>query len=191
MRYEPDHKARTHRRIVEKAARRFRADGLNGPGVATVMKASGLTVGGFYKHFRSKDDLLAEAIERGFSEFGERIFAALKNVPPKERWQAIIRWYLSPEHCERFDTGCPIAALAPEIARASPAVRKRIAGVMRMRRERVMQFMPGETAAERERNFNVIFTAMAGAVSVARILPDRAEREKILNSLRDHLLGSF
>jgi TetR/AcrR family transcriptional repressor of nem operon len=191
MRYEPDHKARTHRRIVKNAARKFRAEGLNGPGVATVMKASGLTVGGFYKHFRSKDDLLAEAIEGGFSEFGERVFAALKNAPPAERWKAIIRWYLSPEHCEHLDTGCPIAALAPEIARASPAVRKRIAGVMKARRERMMQFMPGDTAAAQERNFNTIFTAMAGAVSVARILLDPAEREKILNSVRDHLLGSF
>ena len=63
MRYEQDHKARTHQRILKNAARRFRAEGLNGPGVATVMKASGLTVGGFYKHFRSKDELLAEAID--------------------------------------------------------------------------------------------------------------------------------
>jgi TetR/AcrR family transcriptional repressor of nem operon len=155
------------------------------------MKASGLTVGGFYKHFRSKDDLLAQAIEEGFSEFGDRVFSALKNVPPAERWKAIIQWYLSPEHCEHSDTGCPIAALAPEIARASPPVRKRIASLMRSRRERIMQFMPGKTTAERERNFNVIFTAMSGAVSVARILLHPGEREKILNSVRDHLLSSF
>src|SRR5262249_15665400 len=103
MRYESDHKARTHSRIVKNAARRFRAEGVNGPGVGTEMKASGLTVGGFYKHFRSKDVLLAEAIEGGFSEFGERIYAALKNVAPKERWKAIVRWYLSPEHCEHSD----------------------------------------------------------------------------------------
>lgn len=191
MRYEPDHKARTHRRIVKNAARRLRAEGLSGPGVATVMKASGLTVGGFYKHFRSKDDLLAEAIEESFSEFGDKLLAVLENVPPAERWKAIIRWYLSPEHCEHAETGCPVATLAPEIARAAPAVRKRIAGVMKARRERVMQFMPGETAVERERSFNIIFPAMAGAVSVARILPDPVERQKILDSVRDHLLGSF
>jgi len=155
------------------------------------MKASGLTVGGFYKHFRSKDDLLAEAIEGGFSEFGERIYAALKNVAPKERWKAIVRWYLSPEHCEHSDTGCPLAAWAPEIARASLPVRKRIAVVMKARRERMMQFMPGQTAAQRERNFNIIFSGMEGAVSVARILPDPAERQKILDSMRDHLLSSF
>ncbi len=191
MRYEPDHKTRTHRRIVKNAARRFRAEGLNGPGVATVMKASGLTVGGFYKHFRSKDDLLAEAIEEGFSEFGERVFGSLRNVPPADRWKEIVQWYLSPEHCEHPDTGCPIAALSPEIARAAPAVKKRIAAAMKARRERLMEFMPGRTAAERERSYNVIFTAMAGAVSIARILPDSGERQKILDSVRDHLLKSF
>src|SRR5215469_6070106 len=188
MRYDPDHKPRTHRRIVKNAARRFQAEGLNVPAVATLMKASGLTVGGFYKHFRSKDDLLAEAIEESFLEHGEKSLAALEDVPPAERWKAIIRRYLSPEHCEHPEIGCPIAALAPEIARAAPGLRKRIASLMKARREQVMQFMPGETAAERERSFNIIFPAMAGAVSVARILPYREEREKILNAQRDHLL---
>ena len=191
MRYEPEHKARTHRRIVKNAARRFRAAGLSGPGLATVMKASGLTVGGFYKHFRSKDDLLAEAIEEGFVEHGEKLLAGLQGVAPTERWKAIVRHYLSPEHCEYPEAGCPLATLAPEIARARPAVRKRIASLMKAHRERVMQFMPGDTDAERERNFNIIFPAMAGAISVARILPYPEERKKILNDLRDHLLQSF
>lgn len=155
------------------------------------MKSSGLTVGGFYKHFRSKDELLAEAIEQGFLEHGEKSFAALQNVAPSDRWKAIVRHYLSPEHCEHPEVGCPIAALAPEIARATPAVRKRISRLMKARRDRVKGFMPGETPRERERNFNIIFPAMAGAVAVARILPYPEERAKILNALRDHLLTSF
>jgi len=191
MRYELNHKARTLRRILRNASRRFRAEGLSRPGVAAVMKASGLTVGGFYKHFRSKDDLLAQAVEDGFSEFGERIFDALKNVPQAGRWKEIVRWYLSSEHCEHADVGCPIAALAPEIARSAPAVRNRIASLMKSRRERMMEFMPGHIAAERERSFNIIFSSMAGAVAIARMVPDPAERLKILNSVRDHLLESF
>ena len=191
MRYEPEHKAKTHRRIIKNAARRFRADGLSGPGLAAVMKASGLTVGGFYKHFRSKDDLLAEAIEEGFLEHGEEFLGGLQGVPPAERWKAIVRHYLSLEHCEHPESGCPMATLAPEIARARPAIRKRIASLMKARRERVMPFMPGDTDAERERNFNIIFPAMVGAIAVARILPYPEEREKILNALRDHLLQSF
>ena len=191
MRYEADHKARTHQRIVKNAARRFRAEGLEGAGVATVMKASGLTVGGFYKHFRSKDDLLAAAIEEGFSEFAEKVFAALRDVPAAARWKEIVRLYLSSEHCEHAETGCPVAALAPEIARAAPKVRKRIAGTLKAWRERMLEFMPGRTAAERERNFTLIFTAMAGAVSIARMLPDPVEKQNILSSVREHLLQSF
>src|SRR5438309_7673681 len=78
MRYEPEHKTRTRDRIVRNAARKLRAEGLRGPGVASVMKASGLTVGGFYKHFRSKDELLADAIAEGFSESGEKINSSHK-----------------------------------------------------------------------------------------------------------------
>ena len=191
MRYEPEQKATTHRRIVKNAARRFRAEGLSGPGVAAVMKSSGLTVGGFYKHFRSKDDLLAEAIEEAFVEHGEKFLASIQGVAPAERWKAIVRHYLSPDHCEHPEAGCPMATLGPEIARAGPAIRKKIASLMKARRERMMQFMPGDTDAERERNFNIIFPAMAGAILVARILPEPKERAKILNDLRDHLLQSL
>lgn len=97
MRYEPEHKTQTRDRIVRNAARKVRAEGLSGPGVGSVMKASGLTVGGFYKHFRSKDELLAEAIAQGFSEFSEKVFASLESTPPESRWKEIVRWYLSPE----------------------------------------------------------------------------------------------
>jgi TetR/AcrR family transcriptional repressor of nem operon len=189
MRYEPEHKTRTRDRIVRNAARKLRAEGLSGPGVAKLMKASGLTVGGFYKHFRSKDELLAEAIAQGFSESSEKIYSSLKNVPREDRWKQIVRWYLSPEHCAEPDTGCPVAALGPEIARAKLSVRKRIAGLIK--EHRWVKFMPGASAAERERNFFVILSAMAGAVSIARILTEPAERERVLASVRDHLLRSF
>src|ERR1041384_2251247 len=100
MRYEPEHKTRTRERIIRNAARKLRAEGLSGPGVESVMKSSGLTVGGVYKHFRSKDELLAEAIAQGFSESDEKLLSALENFPPKDRWKEIVRWYLSTEHCD-------------------------------------------------------------------------------------------
>jgi TetR/AcrR family transcriptional repressor of nem operon len=187
MRYEPEHKTRTRDRIVRNAARKLRAEGLSGPGVASVMEASGLTVGGFYKHFRSKDELLAEAIAQGFSESSEKIRSSLQKFPREDRWKEIVRRYLSTEHCDRPEIGCPVAALAPEIARAKLSVRKRIAGLMKD----WVEFMPGATAGERERNFFVIFSAMAGAVSIARILTEPADRQRVLASMRDHLLHSF
>lgn len=191
MRYEPEHKKRTRDRIVRNTARKVRAEGLSGPGVASVMKASGLTVGGFYKHFRSKDELLAEAIAEGFSEFSEKAFASLESVPPANRWKEVVRWYLSPEHCNHPDTGCPVVTLAPEIARAKLGVRKRMAGVMKELTAKWAEFMPGATVRERERNFFIIFSAMAGAVATARMFTEPADRERVLGSARDYLLASF
>jgi TetR/AcrR family transcriptional regulator, transcriptional repressor for nem operon len=191
MRYEPEHKMRTRDRIVRNAARKLRAEGMSGPGVASVMKASGLTVGGFYKHFRSKDELLAEAIAEGFSESGEKIYSSLQKVPREDRWKELVRVYLSPEHCDHADVGCPVAALAPEMARAKLSIRKRISDLMKGRAQRWVEFMPGRTTGDRERNFLLIFTAMVGAVSVARILTDPGDRQKVLTDMRDHLLRSF
>jgi TetR/AcrR family transcriptional repressor of nem operon len=190
MRYEPEHKAQTRDRIVRNAARKLRAEGLSGPGVASVMKASGLTVGGFYKHFRSKHELFAEAIAQAFSD-SEKVYSSLHNVPREDRWKEVVRRYLSSEHCDHPDTGCPVAALAPEIARAKFSVRKRISGLMKERTNQWVEFMPGVNTEERERNFFVIFSAMAGAVSVARLLTEPVERQKLLASVQDYLLHSF
>jgi TetR/AcrR family transcriptional repressor of nem operon len=191
MRYDKEHKTHTRERIVRNASRKFRAEGLSSTGVAGVMKSSGLTVGGFYKHFRSKDELLAEAIAQGFSESDEKLLSALENFPPKDRWKEIVRWYLSTDHCERADTGCPVAALAPEISRAKSTVRKRIAGLINQRGAKWAEFMPGKTATEREQNCFLIFSAMVGAVSVARILTDPRDRERVLETMREYLLKSF
>ena len=187
MRYEPEHKTRTRDRIVRNAARKFRAEGLNGPGVASVMKASGLTVGGFYKHFRSKDELITEAIAQGFAESNANVRSALQQVPPEHKWKELVRLYLSSEHCDHPDAGCPVAALAPEIARAKLSIRKRIAGLMK----EWVDIMPGATAREREQNLFVIYSAMAGAVSIARLLTKPDDKQKLLSSVRDHLLHSF
>src|SRR5579885_1122399 len=124
MRYEPEHKTRTRERIIRNAARKLRAEGLSGPGVASMMKASGLTVGGFYKHFRNKDELVADALALSFSELGEKTHALLQAVPREDRWKMVVRWYLSPDHCNHADRGCPVAALAPDIARAKPGMKK-------------------------------------------------------------------
>jgi TetR/AcrR family transcriptional repressor of nem operon len=191
MRYGSEHKASTRRRIVRTASRQILAQGLAEPGVAAVMKASGLTVGGFYKHFRNRENLLAEAVDQGFSEYGQQVIATLKQAPPGERWKEIVRGYLTLDHCQHPERGCPIAALAPEIARAAPAVKERVVSAMNERRKVITEFMPGASLPEREKNFSVIFPAMAGAMAVARIMPDVEQKQKVLHSMRDHLLNSF
>lgn len=190
MRYGPDHKSRTHQRIVKSASRQFRAQGLSGPGVARVMRASGLTVGGFYKHFRTRDDLVAEAVAESLRDVRERLLSSARQAPTGEAWKQIIKNYLSIEHCQHADAGCPIPALAPEISRTKASVKKRIAGMLKQHREEIMPFVPGSTIAEKERTFIVTMSAMAGAVALARTMTDIGDKQRILNTVRDHLLGS-
>ncbi len=191
MRYESDHKARTHRRIVERASRQFRAEGMNGPGVAGLMKASGLTVGGFYKHFSSKDQLFAEAVDESVREVGARLTDWAKQTPRGEFWKEIVKKYLSIEHCEGAAVGCPVAALAPDIARTRPAIKRKIRDSMDRYKQQLVEFMPGANSGEKRKNFSIIFTAMVGALSVARTMSDREEKERLLGVVRNHLLTSF
>lgn len=191
MRYEADHKKRTHRRIVESASRQFRAEGMNGPGVAKLMKASGLTHGGFYKHFKSKDDLFIEAFDESVHEIGTMLTDWAKQGSRGEVWKEIVKKYLSVEHCEHPGTGCPIAALSPDIARARPAIRRKIRDSMEAYKKQLVEFMPGGTSGEKQKNFALIFTAMVGALAVARTMSDTEEKERLLGLVRNHLLASF
>src|SRR5262249_53554939 len=117
MRYRPEHKLEIHQKIVKDASRRVRAEGLNGAAVAAVMRDTGLTHGGFYKHFASKDDLLVESLKEGFREIIDTLVRAAEQSPPGEAWKAIVKTYLRPEMCEHPEHGCPLATLAPELAR--------------------------------------------------------------------------
>ena len=98
------------------------------------------------ERYRHIINAAADAIALGFSEFSDKVFSSLQKVPPEDRWKEVVRWYLSPEHCDRPGTGCPVVTLAPEIARAKLSVRKRIAGLMKELTDRWAGFMPGVTA---------------------------------------------
>lgn len=191
MRYRPEHKLETHQRIVKDASRRVRAEGLSGAAVSAVMKDAGLTHGGFYKHFRSKDDLLLESLREGFREIEDALAHAAEQPRPGEAWKAIVKTYLSLDLCEHPERGCPLAALAPELARADKSMKPQIAAELVNYKGRMLPFMPGRRRADKERAFFVIFSTMMGAIEIARMLPERAMREKVLASARDFLLGSF
>jgi len=191
MRYHPEHKLETHRKIVKDASRRVRAEGLTGAAVSAVMKDAGLTHGGFYKHFESKDDLLLESLREGFREIEDILAHAAEQSPPREAWKAIVRTYLSLDLCEHPDRGCPLAALAPDLARADKRMKPRVAAELVNYKTRMVPFMPGERTADKERAFFAIFSTMIGAVAIARLLPDRAMREKVLANTREFLLRSF
>jgi TetR/AcrR family transcriptional regulator, transcriptional repressor for nem operon len=191
MRYSPEHKLEVRQRIVKDASRRFRAEGLNGAAVSAVMKDAGLTHGGFYKHFGSKDELLLESVREGFREIEDALVHAAEQSPPGEAWKAIVKTYLSLELCEHPEHGCPLAALSPELARAEKSMKPRIAAELVNYKSRMLPFMPGRRTADQERAFFAIFSTMIGAIEIARILPDRAMREKVLANTREFLLTSF
>jgi TetR/AcrR family transcriptional regulator, transcriptional repressor for nem operon len=191
MRYRPEHKTETRQKIVRDASRRVRSEGLNGAAVAAVMRDSGLTHGGFYKHFRSKDDLLLESLREAFGEVVALLVKAAEQAGPQSGWKAIVKTYLSAEHCDHPERGCPLAALAPELARAGKEIKSQILTEITNYKDRMLRFMPGRRAADKERAFIVIFSTMVGAVEIGRMMPDRAARERLLASTRDFLLRSF
>src|SRR5580704_17951234 len=100
MRYRPEHKAEIHQKIVKDASRRIRAEGITGAAVSAVMQDAGLTHGGFYKHFGSKDELLNESLSEAFREIVDRLAQAAEKYPPGTAWKVIVKAYLSPEHCD-------------------------------------------------------------------------------------------
>lgn len=191
MRYRPEHKVEVHRKILKDASRRVRAEGIAGAAVSSVMRDAGLTNGGFYKHFGSKNDLLRESLSEAFQEIAERLTQVAEKSKPGTAWKEIVKAYLSLEHCDHTESGCPLAALAPELARADHAMKGAIRREMIQYKSRLLPLMPGRRAADKERAFSAIFSTMIGAVAIARILPERAARARVLASARDFLLHSF
>ena len=191
MRYPPEHKVEVHQKIVRDASRRVRAEGLNGAGVAAVMRDTGLTHGGFYKHFGNKDELLLESLGEAFREIADRWAQAAKGSKPGTAWKAIVKAYLSLEYCDHPERGCPLTALAPELARVDKSMTGQIFAELVNYKDRMVPFMPGRRTADKERAFFAIFSTMIGAIQIARMLPEPAMRENVLASAKDFLLRSF
>jgi len=191
MRYRPEHKAEIHQKIVKDASRRIRNEGITGAAVSAVMQDAGLTHGGFYKHFGSKDELLMESLSEAFRDIADRLAQAAEQSKPETAWKAIVKTYLSLEYCDHLEYGCPLTALAPELARIDQAMKPWIFEELKKYRSRMLPFMPGRRTADKERAFFAMFSTMVGAVEIARMLPEPVMREKVLASARDLLLRSF
>jgi TetR/AcrR family transcriptional repressor of nem operon len=191
MRYRPEHKAEVHQKIVRDASRRVRTEGLNGAAVTAVMRDTGLTHGGFYKHFESKDELLLESLREAFREIADNLANAAQQPHPEAPWKAIVKAYLSLEYCDHAERGCPLTALAPELARVDKRMRGQVFAELVKYKDRMLPFMPGRRTADKERAFFSIFSTMIGAIEIARMLPEPAMREKVLATARDFLLDSF
>ena len=191
MRYSPEHKAQNHENILSVAARSFRERGGDSSGVGTVMKKAGLTKGGFYRHFKSKDDLLVEAVARAFDEMGRGMAEVAKSAPEGQALRGMIERYLSVRHADSPGRGCVLSALAPELARKPLSVRKRIEASREAYRERLLPFIPGQTREEKLAKFQLLFSSMAGVLMMARFSSDTQRREQMLMEARNFFIKSF
>ena len=191
MRYSQEHKARNHEKILSMAARSIREHGGDTSGIGTVMKKAGLTKGGFYRHFRSKDDLFVDAVARAFDEMGRGMLEVANAAPEGQALRAIIERYLSPGHANSPGMGCVFAALGPELARKPLSVRKRIEAVREAYRERLLPFVPGQTREEKLTKFQLLFPSMAGVLTGVRMTLSPQKREQMLIEARDFFIKRF
>ena len=179
MRYEKGHKETTRRRIVETASARFRRDGIEGVGVADLMAEAGLTHGGFYSHFSSKEDLVRAAMEeasgRAQARFKQRIEAG-----GLEAW---IRAYLRTAHRDHPEKGCAVAALASELARHPRTTRQPMTERLADLRSEIETHLPQVmTPAVKRKRAVGIFAAMVGALQMARAVDDPKMSQEILEA---------
>jgi TetR/AcrR family transcriptional repressor of nem operon len=191
MRYSREHKAQNHEKIISMAARSFRERGGDNSGIGTVLKKVGLTKGGFYRHFESKDDLFVEAVARALDEMARGMLEIAKSAPEGQALRAIIERYLSAPHANSPGLGCVVAALGPEFARKPPSVRKRIEALLDAYRERLLPFVPGQTREEKLTTFAVLFASMAGVLTRARVISDPHRRDRMLTEAKNFFIKSF
>jgi TetR/AcrR family transcriptional regulator, transcriptional repressor for nem operon len=182
-------KAKTHKRIVRIASKRFREKGLAGFGIAELMKEAGLTVGGFYKHFDSRDGLVAEAVSSAFGGWKRRVDAAKSGGPPVS-YEKLVDDYLSEAHRDNPGTGCAISALAPEIARSDKRTRSLTSEQVRNDIQLIATLLPGRDKRTARSRAILTFSALVGAMSLARAVSDEALSREILNTVAELLKDS-
>jgi TetR/AcrR family transcriptional repressor of nem operon len=186
MPWSKDHKGATRDRILESASSAIRERGVAGVGVKEVMDAAGLTHGGFYAHFGSKEELLAEAFAWACRQSGPVMDEAANKAAPDKKLLAVAEAYLTASHARHPERGCPIAAVGPEVVRGEGPARDTLGEVVRKRLAWLEDLATGKSKEERRRKAAGTYATMLGALFVARALGD-AEGEKYLAQVRRYL----
>ena len=188
MKVSREQAAQNRERIIEAAAQLFRERGFEGIGVADLMKEAGLTHGGFYGHFSSKDDLIAEAAARALT----RSLALLSNLPERasdDPLSAIASAYLTSKHRDDPGSGCLLAALGSDVSRQGPAVRRAVTDHMRSAVELLTKLVPGKTKAARRQKAMTTYATLVGAMVIARAVDNRELSQEILEAGRASVKG--
>jgi TetR/AcrR family transcriptional repressor of nem operon len=194
MRYSREHKLETHARIVKKASVRLREKGAHGIGVADLMKDAGLTHGGFYAHFDSREALVIEAFAHAMDRSTERWRKLAEQTPPEKRLASIVNSYLTTVHRDDPGHGCAVPTLGAEIARESPKTRRAFAAKLEQMIDMLAEQLPGTTPnaarnkAARKQAMATLATMM-GTLVLARIAGSGDFSDDILGAGRDAVLG--
>ncbi|HWC23810.1 MAG TPA: TetR/AcrR family transcriptional regulator [Flexivirga sp.] len=178
-RYGAEHKEATRQRMVEAAGRRFKTDGIDGAGIATLVADAGLTNGAFYGHFSSKDDLVASVVAQQLSEQ----VAVIDALPAgSASLEAFLRQYLSPEHRDDAAAGCPSAALLDEIGRCDKTTRQAYTDGARSMIDAIARHLEAVGAHPTSERAIALFTLLVGTLQLARAVTDA--------ELSDHILSA-
>ena len=181
-------KEATHDRIVDAAARAIRRSGYDGTGVADIMKAAGLTHGGFYAHFASREAMLAEAADRAGGEAVALMQRVAASVPPQQVLPAMMQAYLSEEHVKSIETGCATAALGSEMPRQAPEVRRAATRRIKEMIDLVARQLPDWGQPSAHDHALVSASLMVGALVLARAVDDPRLSEALRKAALNHLL---
>jgi TetR/AcrR family transcriptional regulator, transcriptional repressor for nem operon len=189
MRYSREHKLETHARIVRKASVRLREKGAHGIGVADLMKDAGLTHGGFYAHFASREALLIEAFTHAMDRGTEHWRKLAERTPPDKRLATIVDSYLTTLHRDDPGHGCAIPTLGAEIARESPKARKAFAARLEQMIEMLADQIPELPRKAARKQAMAAIATMMGTVVMSRIAGTGDFSDEILGAGRDAVLG--
>lgn len=176
----------THERIVGAAARAIRRSGYDGSSVADIMKEAGLTHGGFYAHFPSREAMLAEAADRAGADAVAASTRVAASVPPEQALHQMMSAYLSKGHLDSVEMGCPVAALGSEMPRQAPEVRRVATRRIKEMIDVVARHLPGWGQAEAHEQALVIVSAMVGTLMLARAVDDPKLSDALLESALKH-----
>lgn len=189
MGYDAEQKLAVRERVMRVAAHRFRGDGLAAVGVRQVMAEAGLTHGGFYRHFGSRDELVAAAVEQAARVTLGHLQGAIEAVQEDKRLDAVVSAYLAMRHCKAMANGCATAALAPEIARLGKAARRRFVAQNEAILVLIAACLPsGGNAEQRHMRAISVFALIMGTLQLARILCDDETAAATLAAARQSAL---
>lgn len=183
MRYGKEHKQETHKKVVEAAARRFRKDGIGSTGVVDLMADVGLTHGGFYAHFSSKETLVKEALATASMKSRAHLRRQIDTARAEGRdpLEAIVRTYLTTLHRDRPDRGCSVAALGSEIARHPRKTREAFTEGLSQTLQIIASALP-EQVADRQTRAYAVFSTMIGALQLSRAISDSAMSQSVIDA---------